>query len=280
MKAFLFRAGPGPRSIAQKTIEDFGEQWLHYTDSQGYYGSLDLFRDILGPLFSLEDLPGSRVADIGSGTGRVVKMLVEAGATHVLAVEPSDAYFILERNARAYEGRVLPLRARGEEIPSGLELDLVFAIGVLHHIPDPSPVVRAAHNALKPGGRVVIWMYAKEGNERYLSFVRPLRQITTRLPHGLLAGLCWSLCLALDAYLVAARRLPIRVPMREYVLGPFSKLTRDKRQLVIYDQLNPAYAKYYTRDEVTELLITGGFEQVSLYHRHGNSWTATGRKPR
>ncbi|MFQ5857812.1 MAG: class I SAM-dependent methyltransferase [Anaerolineae bacterium] len=274
---FLSRTNAGARSPTQKTIEDYGDQWVRYPDHDGYYGSLELLRDIVGPLLSLQDVTGSRVAEIGSGTGRIVKMLMEAGAAHVLALEPSKAFGVLERNTHQYEGRVQLLRARGDEIPSGLELDFVFAIGVLHHIPDPAPVVEAVFRALRPGGRIVIWVYGLEGNELYLAFVRPLRKITTRLPHILLTGLCWSLCLALDVYILLARVLP--VPMRGYVRGPLAKVTRSTRHLVIYDQLKPAYAKYYKENEVIALLRAGGFEGVSLYHRHWNSWTATARKP-
>ena len=32
-----------------QTIKDFGEQWLRYRDNEGYYGSLELFSDILSP---------------------------------------------------------------------------------------------------------------------------------------------------------------------------------------------------------------------------------------
>lgn len=52
-----------------------------------------------------------------------------------------------------------------------------------------------------------------------------------------------------------------------------------ERRLVIYDQLNPAYAKYYTRAEAYELLRQAGFDDVRLHHRHGYSWTAVGTRP-
>jgi hypothetical protein len=47
---------------------------------------------------------------------------------------------------------------------------------------------------------------------------------------------------------------------------------------VIYDQLNPAYAKYYTRDEAQSLLERHGFSDVRLHHRHGMSWTVVGTR--
>ena len=79
-------------SIGDRTIRDFGEQWVHYGDNAGFYGSTELFADIIGPLLALSDLRGLRIAEIGSGAGRIVAMMIDAGAAHVLAVEPSDGH--------------------------------------------------------------------------------------------------------------------------------------------------------------------------------------------
>ena len=73
------------KSRDERTIRDFGDQWIHYAGNEGYYGSIELLRDMLGPLLSLDQLRGARIADIGSGTGRIVRMLLEAGARTVVA---------------------------------------------------------------------------------------------------------------------------------------------------------------------------------------------------
>ena len=66
--------------LTRRTIEDFGDQWTEFTTNDGYYGSVELFADIVGPLLPLDSLKGKRVAEIGSGTGRIVHMLLAAGA--------------------------------------------------------------------------------------------------------------------------------------------------------------------------------------------------------
>jgi len=58
-----------------------------------------------------------------------------------------------------------------------------------------------------------------------------------------------------------------------------AKLTREHRRLVIYDQLRPAYARYYAEHEARALLEDSGFVHVRLHHRHGYSWTVMGTKP-
>lgn len=266
-----------PRALSERTIADFGRQWTHYRDSEGWFGSVALLRDALGPALDLETVRGHRVAEIGSGAGRIVDMLLEAGAAHVTAIEPSDAFAVLEANLRHHGNKVECQRRRGEEIDPDGNFDFVFSIGVLHHIPDPDPVMRAAFRALRPGGSMAAWLYGREGNRLYLALALPLRTLTTHLPDRALRGLSWFLTYALNAYVWACRFLPL--PLRGYMLEVIRNLTTEKRQLVVYDQLSPAYAKYYRHREARGLLERAGFTDVVTYHRHGYSWTVVGRKP-
>ena len=82
----------------------------------------------------------------------------------------------------------------------------MVSYGVLHHIPDPRPVMEAARRALRPGGRMAVWIYGREGNEAYLALAEPVRALTTRLPHAALSALAWSLT-------PAAQRLRLRLPV-------------------------------------------------------------------
>ncbi|HZU37342.1 MAG TPA: class I SAM-dependent methyltransferase [Gemmataceae bacterium] len=265
------------KTLTDRSIASFGEQWQKYQDNDGYYGSLEMFRDIFHPLLEPDEIAGHHVAEIGSGAGRIVNMLLAAGAAHVLAVEPSEAFTVLQANTRRYGQRVECMRCPGDQLPALGTLDDVFSVGVLHHIPDPAPVVRAAYRALRPGGRLAIWLYGKEGNRLYLSLVQPLRLLTQRLPHGLLHALSWVLDVPLAAYIGLCRWLPL--PLRGYMREVMARLDGSKRRLTIYDQLNPAYSKYYTRQEALDLVRSAGFVDVAIHHRHGYSWTVVGRKP-
>lgn len=262
--------------VRDKTIADFGEQWIRYRDNEGFYGSQELFADIVGPLLAPDALVGKQVADIGSGTGRIVLMLLRAGASHVTAVEPSDAFDVLVENLRGFQGRVAFIHGVGEKLPPSGTLDAVFAIGVLHHVPDPEPIVKTALQALKPGGRMVVWLYGREGNAAYLALLSSLRLFSKTAPHWMLVALTWLLYFPLAVYIRVCRWLPL--PLRKYMTEVIGKMSPAKRRLVIYDQLNPQYAKYYTRAEAIALLADNGFKEVAAYHRHGYSWTVVGSK--
>jgi SAM-dependent methyltransferase len=262
--------------VDRQTITDFGDQWTRYTDNSGYYGSLGLFADICAPLLGVEDVQGRLVADIGSGTGRIVNMLLDAGAASVVALEPSESFAVVTANTADRADRVEVIRGDGTAIPQDRNFDLVVSIGVLHHVENPAPVIEAARRALRPGGAMFVWLYGREGNAVYLAIAEPLRALTKRMPHRMLAALCHVLDLVAIVYTAASKVLPL--PMRDYMQNVYRRLAPDKRRLVIYDQLNPAYAKYYREDEARALLKDGGFRDVRTHHRHGYSWSVVGLK--
>lgn len=259
------------------TLHDFGEQWQHHGANDGFYASLELLRDALGPLLDPSELRGARIADVGAGTGRIVRMLFAAGAEHVLALEPSSGVEALRRNTAEFGARVEVVEATGDRLPAGLGLDFVTAIGVLPFVPDPVPLLHAAHAALRPGGRLVVWLYAAEQNRLTRGAVAALRALTTRLPHRALVALCALLDRLLDPYIFLCRFLPL--PLRDYLLNVFARVSRTHRRLTLYDQLNPRYVRYYRRDELTLLLTRCGFRDVRLHDRRGYSWTAVATRP-
>ncbi len=266
-------------TLRDQTVNDFGDQWSKYTENEGYYGSVEMLIDILGPLVDIKDLQGAVVAEIGSGTGRIVSMLLDAGVKHVYAVEPSEGAFgSLKENIKKMERGcdVTAVNALGHEFELDEKVDYIFSIGVVHHIPDPKPVIEAAKRNLKEDGRLVLWLYGYEGNEFYIRIFDTLRIITTRLPHALLNVSVWTLYFCLIVYYFVGKIIP--VPLYPYIKNVLWPMTPANRRLVIYDQLNPAYAKYYKKDEASELLEDAELYDIKLYHRHEYSWSVIGHK--
>jgi SAM-dependent methyltransferase len=266
-------------TLDEQTIRDFDKQWTRYDDNDGWYASLDLFSDIISPLMRTEDLQGKKAVDIGSGTGRIVGMLLESGASHVYAVEPAaGAFEKLKKNVAAMErgGDVTSLNKRGDEWTLEEPVDLAISIGVIEFISDPSETVKRCHDALKPGGEVFFWLCSYEGNELYLKFVEPLRKFTTFLPHFILIAIVHLLYWALFVYRLVGKIIPL--PLMRYLDKVWWPMSSKKRRLVIYDQLNPTYLKYYKKHEALGLLEAAGFQDIKIHHRHGYSWSVKGTK--
>jgi len=100
---------------------------------------------------------------------------------------------------------------------------------------------------------------------------------TKHLPHSMLAALVRLIDLPLVLYMRLCHR--ISLPLREYIREVLEKMDPRKRRLIIYDQLNPSYAKYYTRFEAERLLLDANFKHVQAHHRHGCGWSVIGTKP-
>lgn len=264
--------------LQDRTIEDFGRQWTAYPQlDAGWLTEDEFFSSITPPFVSRDQLRGKTVADIGSGSGAIVLQLLDAQPERIYAVEPSKAMLVLKRNTAHAAERIEYLNVPGSDLPPELELDYVFSVGVIHHIPDPLPTLRAAFHALKPGGCLLIWLYGREGNELYLFFANALRALTVKMPHRVLHLLAVALSPLLTLYISLCRFLPL--PMRAYMRNVLVKLDAGQRRTTIYDQLNPHYTKYYRRAEGEALLAESGFTDIQIRHREGYSWTVFGRRP-
>ena len=68
----------------------------------------------------------------------------------------------------------------------------------------------------------------------------------------------------------------LNLPLKNYLLKVFNKFGWSKRNDVIFDQLNPEYAKYYKKDEILKELTDAGFSNITISHRHNYSWTVIG----
>lgn len=104
---------------------------------------------------------GMRVADVGAGTGLFTLPLArQVGAKgHVFAVDvqPYMLEHIAERAKRAGLRNIETIKA--SQTASGLpadSVDLVFMCDAYHHIEAIGPYLASLHDALVPGGRLVV----------------------------------------------------------------------------------------------------------------------------
>jgi SAM-dependent methyltransferase len=160
--------------------------------------------------------------------------------------------------------------------------DLIYSIGVLHHLGDPAAGFRGLAPLLRPEARFVAWLYAREGNGWVVGLVDPARRLTSRLPLGIvrpLAGLLTvPLWLALKLlYGPAASRPRLRrlLPYQSYLCDlagfPFREV-----HSIAFDQLLAPVAHYMPRAEVERCFAEGGIALRGIRWHHANSWAAWG----
>ena len=98
-------------------------------------------------------LEGLSVVDIGCGGGILSEPLARLGAA-VTGLEPAARNLAVARAHAEAEG--VPVDYRSDTIEAvadeGARFDVVLAMEVLEHVPDPAAFLRAACAAVKPGG--------------------------------------------------------------------------------------------------------------------------------
>ena len=121
---------------------------------KGCYGNA--LRDLIVERFPPPS--GSRVADIGTGTGYLAKGLAKYAA-EVTAVDISTAMLEVAGTELAQAGienvRLLEGNAYDLPLDDGSQ-DLVYANLLLHHLLEPALALKEMFRVLKAGGRVVI----------------------------------------------------------------------------------------------------------------------------
>ena len=141
-------------------------------------------------------LTGKRVLDVGCGGGILAESMARRGAD-VLGIDMGEAPLAVARLHAEQHGvahlqyRRVPVEALAAEQPGSF--DTVTCLEMLEHVPDPSAVVRACFDLVKPGGRVFFstinrnpksWLFAivgaeyvlrmlPRGTHDYTKFIRP-----------------------------------------------------------------------------------------------------------
>jgi SAM-dependent methyltransferase len=170
--------------------------------------------------------------------------------------------------------------------------DLVYCIGVLHHLKDPEAGLDAVLANLRPGGRFHCWVYGHEGNAVVRWGVEPIRRIASRLPWWVNKyGVATPLAVPFYGYAktvralarrhgTAASRLAAALPMSAYSLWVAEREFAFFRH-VAFDQLVTPQTRYIRRSEIEAWLRARQprIDPASIYviARNGNSWKFGGR---
>ncbi|MCS7022036.1 MAG: class I SAM-dependent methyltransferase [Gemmataceae bacterium] len=105
--------------------------------------------------------PGMVVADVGAGTGLFTRLFAQAVGPQgkVYAVDISEKFLEHIETSCRNAGIRNVVTVRGTDVSPNLpanSIDLVFICDTYHHFEYPFRMMTAIHEALKPGGRVVL----------------------------------------------------------------------------------------------------------------------------
>ncbi|MBX7255214.1 MAG: class I SAM-dependent methyltransferase [Candidatus Hydrogenedentes bacterium] len=257
--------------MEQVKQREWHDQWTLFDDREEF-----LFLDWIHPA-TLEDFRGMDVLECGCGGGQHTR-LVASQASSITAVDLNTIDIARERTRQF--PNVTFVEADIATMELGRQFDIVFSIGVIHHTDDPDKTAANLTKHVKSGGRLIIWVYSKEGNALVRWGVEPIRRL-------LLRGASPKFLLWLSRFITAAMYLPIYtvyllplrfLPFYEYFRN-FRMLDFNRNVLNVFDKLSAPQVEF-----IDEARIHRWFEQdnafsaVHISRYCGVSWRGSGIK--
>lgn len=260
------------KSIRLKTINDFGEQFNKFSsfENDKYWAGLDHLRDLLGNIFNFKEIQGKIIAEVGCGNGRIIHILHKLNPLKIFVVEPSISIETIKKN-NASLNNIFYYNADGANFRLIEKSDYIFSLGVIHHIKSPDDVIKNVHFNLKKRGVFFCSVYAREKNKVLIKLLKIL-SFTKNADDKYVYILSYILNLLLIPYIFLCKFLKIHLPMKKYLLERFIKNNFKNRIHIIFDQLNPEYAKFYTKDEICNLIEKNGFKVEKIFDSAENNW--------
>ena len=151
---------PSSRDIAGSP-DRFGWEWEKYSDILPEYE--EQFRRWTVHLHP-EDWRGRSFLDVGCGMGRNSFWPMTYGAREGVAVDIDDRSLAGALRNLAQFPNLRVERHSAYDLPFEDRFDIVFSIGVIHHLEHPARALARLVRAALPGGQVLIWVYGKENN--------------------------------------------------------------------------------------------------------------------
>jgi SAM-dependent methyltransferase len=262
-------------AAAEATAQRFGVEW-HLFDHRAAYHDQQ-FRDWIAPLVPSE-FSDAVVLEGGCGKGRHTALVAGWGARAVVALDLGsavDVAFAATRHlpaAHVVQGDVT-------RPPVQASFDIAFSVGVLHHLPEPRAGFDALVGRVKPGGRIAIWVYGREGNEWIVRLVDPVRRrVTSRLPER---TLYWATILPAAAIRAALplyrpRALAAKLPYGSY-LHYISDFPLREVHHILFDQLVTPIAHYLPEAEVRRWFERADLAGAMIARHNANSWRGSAR---
>ena len=289
---FDLSTAPSITHDTRKTVAQFGESWKIFDHVEPYHE--DQFAEWIAP-FPIEDFRGRTVFEGGCGKGRHTLTISAYEPSRIVSVDLSEAVFIAAAKMAAMKEdlpqeknapEAIFIRGDLKDLPVADNFfDVVFCVGVLHHIDDPRKGLEEMWRILKPGGKLLLWVYAREGNGWIVHLLDPLRKgVTSRIPTRFLRIMALPLTAFLFFLLKAVygplsgwgkRKTPL--PYSDY-LNSISTFPFREIDNIVVDHLCPAIAYYLSKKEIEKMFEPLRPASFTMRWHHRNSWTVLAEK--
>ncbi len=252
-------------NLDAETVKGFGQEWTAFnqealSDSER--------QELFCKYFSLIDwtTKPKRALDMGCGSGRWDVLAAPRVEELVAADASPDALQVARRNVTASNASFVQCTPDTLPFPDG-HFDLIFSLGVLHHLPDTAAAICSLGKKLSPGGTLLLYLYYAFDNRplwfRALWRISDVvRRCISALPFFLRYAL--SQVIALAVYWPLARSakylpVPSSWPLRFYADRSLYVMRTDA-----LDRFGTKLEQRFTRKEIATMLESAGLRDVQF----------------
>lgn len=269
----------------QKTATFFEKDWRIFdSNNKRFEELLPLY---ISPL-SLDSFKDKYILEAGCGSGRNLIVAAKAKAKEVIGIDISGSVKIAYERTKSYSN-IHIIQADILKLPFRSIFDIIFSVGVLHHLPNPEEGFLKLVNYLKKNGIMAVSVYSKENNEWIMKYLNPIRKnILSKMPDVISLSI---------AFIAAGLTYPVMKllykPLNEhagtkqwakdylfyndflYLLSQLGfKLTWGQ----FWDQLTAPTAFYITKQEIEDWFKKAGLKDIAFEWRNKNCWNVVGVK--
>jgi ubiquinone/menaquinone biosynthesis C-methylase UbiE len=272
-------------NIDWKTVDSFGEEWSKFnTFSEKEIEAVgDNYFDIV-PKNILNN--AASVLDVGCGSGRWIRYVADK-VKFVEGIDPSHSVFYAASYLKD-KSNVRISQAEVDNIPfEDNSFDLVYSLGVLHHIPDTKAAMNKCVKKVKPGGYFLVYLYYDFEGRGFLFKLTHLgsdvmRWGVSRLPSGLKKIVCDILTVTTYLPFILLSRIFYRIPfLKRYADNIPLCWYRDKSFHIIrndcLDRFGTPLEQRFSKKQIEEMMLAAGLGNI-IFSDKAPYWHVIGKK--
>lgn len=254
----------------KKTAESFAYEWNNIYQENDF--EKNNFLHFLSPFISEQDLRDKFTVDAGCGSGRFTKHAALCGTEMSFGTDLGESVELAYKLTKDLDNTCI-IQADIYAMPFKNQFDIIYSIGVLHHLPKPQEGFSGLPKALKIDGKILIWVYNRRNNKRALYFYEPIRSLCKKFPKPLLYKLCYipgGIVHGLN-YLThccnffGAKNLAKKMPFAYYANFPFNMKLNDA-----FDVLATPKSNYYYVEEIEKWFREADLKNIQS-HEHSEA---------
>ncbi len=248
-----------------KTGASFAWEWKNIYKENNF--EKNNFLHFIGPFVTESTIQGKVTLDVGCGSGRFTKQAIACGATIAVGSDVGESVEVAHEMTKGYQNSLI-VQADVYAMPFAPIFDLVYSIGVLHHLPQPQQGFNQLKDFTKPGGLVAIWVYNRRHNKRAIYLYEPVRSVVKLLPKPLVLALSYPpavLAHGLNWITHLLNRLSLKSLAKKIPFSYYANFSFNMKLNDTFDVLATPKSNYYRVETIRGWFSESGLNNIQSY---------------